>query len=114
MLNQLTRDLAADPALRDADTLAQHIMTKVDEAEKILGKAPAIEVDEVVKDFSHVIYDKNGVALTQKVMRVPNTLGSAKELASKLLNMDEAALAEGRTLFGQNPRSHRAIRSRQV
>lgn len=105
MLNQLTRDLAADPALRDADTLAQHIMTKVDEAEQILGKAPAIEVDEVVKDFNgDVIYDKNGVALTQKVMQVPEyTKGSAKELASKLLNMDETALAEGRTLFGQNP-----------
>ena len=109
MLNELTRDLASDPSLRNADNLSSHIMNKVRRAQNILGPAPAKNVREVteIKDaVGNTVFDSAGnpkMQTTYKQVSPEYTEGSAKELAEKMLAMDEQALKEGRTLFGQNP-----------
>lgn len=106
MLNQLSRDIADNPALKEAGALTDHIMARVKEADAVLPprKAVPVEVPIKGKGGAKVFDPKTGEVITQTVMEVPQyTKGNAKELASKLLGMDEQALDEGIRLFDQNP-----------
>lgn len=106
MLNQLSRDVADNPALREAGALADHIMARVKEADAVLPprKAVPVEVPIKGKGGAKVFDPATGEVVTQTVMQAPEyTKGKAKELANKLLGMDEDALDEGIRLFDQNP-----------
>ena len=106
MLNQLSRDLADNPALREAGALADHIMSRVKEADAVLPSRKAVPVEVPIKgkNGAKVFDPKTGEVITQTVMEVPQyTKGKAKELANKLLGMDEDALDEGIRLFDENP-----------
>ena len=106
MLNQLSRDVADNPALREAGALADHIMARVKEADAVLPTRSAVPVEVPIKGKggAKVFDPATGEAVTQTVMQAPEyTKGKAKELANKLLGMDEDALDEGIRLFDQNP-----------
>lgn len=105
LINQISRDLAADSSLREGSNLTDHIMQRVKDAEAVLGPAPAAptQVQKVVNGKK--LFDPaTGKPVMETVMQSPKyDKGKAKALANKLLNMDEDALDEGITVFGQNP-----------
>ena len=104
LINQVSRDLAADGSLRESGKLTDHIMQRVKSAQGVLGPAPVAptQVQKVVNGKK--LFDQSGNAVMETVMKSPEyDKGKAKELANKLLNMDEGALKEGVTVFGENP-----------
>ncbi len=73
MLNQLSRDLAANPDLRESTKLEDHIMARVKEADAVLPARPPkpVEVPIKGKGGQQVFNPATGEPLTQTVMKSP-------------------------------------------